>query len=105
MNTKELIEGNKISVEFISNLNVDSRVGVIVENEDAEGKFGKYPKMTVEIAGKKKTWNMNLYSCEEWGKVHGFESSLYVGKKVSFSIVTKKSLPTILGIPVVEVDK
>ena len=100
MNTKELIEGNRISVEFVSNLSPDKREWVIIATEDREGKFGKYPQMTVELDGKKKNWNMNVYSLDEWAKVHGYESSSYVGKNVRFAVVTKKSQPVVVGIPV-----
>jgi len=79
----------------------ETKIGVVVsDSEIVDSKFGKTPEFHIEIDGLKKKWKPNKTSIQHLIDAFGKDSKSWLGKIISFDIVTTSTgRPSIIASP------
>jgi hypothetical protein len=100
MDTTEFSEGQYITPKLVNES--QQKIGVILgEARPEDTKYGKQLSVNVELNKKIKTWNMNRDSVKNLQRL-GTNSESWIGKKVTFTVVSVGGKDGVIGMPVME---
>lgn len=98
MDATDFSEGQYITATIVKESPV--KIGVILsEAKPEDTRFGKQLTCNVSFNGKIKVWNLNRDSVKNLISVLGSDTSLWVSKKIIFSVMTINSKDRVIGVP------
>lgn len=100
MDTTDFSEGRYITPKLVNDSPV--KVAVILgEATPEDTKYGKQLAVNVEFNKRIKLWNLNRDSVRNMQKL-GFDSQMWIGKKITFTVVSVNGKERVIGMPIIE---
>ena len=99
MDTTEFSEGQFVTPKLVSDSPVKIAV-ILGEARPEDTKYGKQLTVNVEFNGKIKVWRLNRDSVKNMQQI-GVNSEGWVGKRITFSVVTVGGKERVIGTPII----
>ena len=100
MDTTDFSEGQFLTPKLVSDSPI--KIGVILgEARPEETKYGKQLTVNVEFNKRIKVWRLNRDSVKNMQRL-GNDSQLWVGQRISFSVVVVNGKERVIGSPLLE---